>query len=77
MVFVVPEAISMVSGGGVDRMLEIPAMNRVIGGDTVLFPDGPSAGKPIDASSSFLALYFHLYGMYWQTKVCGATAVDY
>jgi len=77
LVFVVPEAVSMVTGGGVDRMLEVPAVDRVIGGDTVLFPDGPSAGKPIDASSSFLALYFHLYGMYWQTKVCGATAVDY
>lgn len=77
MVFVVPEAVSIVSGGGVDRLLEVPRMDRVIGGDRVQFGEGPSAASPIGASSSFMALHFHLYGGYWQMKVCGLTAIDY
>jgi glycine reductase complex component B subunit alpha and beta len=77
LVFVVPEAVSIVTGGGVDRLLEIPAMERVVGGEVVRFAEGPCAFKPMEARSSFVAGPTYLYCAYWQMQIGGLTALDY
>ena len=77
LVFVVPEAVSIVSGGGVDRVFEIPAMERVVGGEIVKFAEGPCAFKPIEARSSFVAGPTYFYCGYWQMQINGLRALDY
>jgi glycine reductase len=77
LVFVVPEAVSIVTGGNTDSSMQVPAVDRVIGGERVKFADGVSAFKPLDASSSFFAKHNNFYCGYWQMKVRGMTAVDY
>lgn len=76
-VFVVPEAVSIVTGGSVDYSMEVPTMDQVIGGERIQFADGPSAFKPMDASSSFPAKHANFYCGYWQSRVSGMSAADY
>ncbi len=73
----VPEAVSIVSGGGVDRLVEVPSMERVVGGETMRFADGDLSGKEIDASSSFVACAHDFYCGYWQMRNSGVRATDY
>ena len=50
------EAVSVVSGGGVDRRIELPAMKRVIGGDSIRFTNSTMYDKSFDPHQSFTAI---------------------
>jgi sarcosine reductase len=77
LVHFVPEAVSIVSGGGIDRLVDVPSMDRVVGGSKLRFKGGDLAFKDIDASSSFAASPLHFYCGLWQMGVSGLSAVDY
>lgn len=49
------EAVSIVSGGGIDRWIEVPAMKRVVGGETIRFTNSSMAYKDFDPHESFMA----------------------
>lgn len=73
----VPEAVSIVTGGGVNRLITVPAMERVVGGESMYFTTGPLSFQTVDAASSFTCSHENFYCGYWQTQVCGQTAVEY
>lgn len=50
------EAVSIVSGGGVDRWVTVPPMKRVIGGESIHFTNSNMANKDFDPHESFNAL---------------------
>ena len=50
-----PEAVSVVSGGGVDRFIELPAVNRVVGGATMSFSDASVSFKELDPKAALRA----------------------
>ena len=77
LVFVVSEAVSIVTGGGVDRVFTVPAMDRIMGGDIMHLAEGPCAFKPIEAASSFVAGPTYFYCGYWQMQIGGLSAMDY
>jgi len=74
---VVPEAVSMVSGGGIDRLIEVPRVDRIVGGDRMKLTDATSGVKEVDASSSFLTNSYNLYCAFWQMQISGIAAQDY
>ncbi len=77
LVDVVPEAISIVTGGGVDQVVEVPSMDRVVGGEIIRFSTGELAFKDINASSGFVATPHDFYCGFWQMQISGIRAVDY
>jgi glycine reductase len=73
----VNEAISIVSGGGIDRLVKIPSMKRVIGGERVHFTDGELAFHDIDPLSSFVASPHYFFCGFRQLQISGFRAVDF
>ena len=70
------QAVSLVSGGGIDREVKIPAMNRVIGGDSVLFTDGPVANKEIDPHAALVASAHYFFCGFRSLQQNGFSAED-
>lgn len=77
LVYSVQEAVSIISGGIVDQVVDVPAVDRVIGGDSIWFVDGPLAYSLIDASKPFRASPQCFYCGFWQMQVSGIRALDY
>jgi glycine reductase len=50
------EAVSVVSGGGIDRRIELPPMKRVIGGDSIRFTNSTSYNKSFDPHQPYTAI---------------------
>ena len=73
----VPEARSIISTGGVDRRFSVPAMKRVIGGETLTFTTQEELGDRIDAGSAMTVSAHELYTGYWQMGISGLTARDF
>ena len=73
----VSEARSITSTGGVDRRFSVPAMKRVIGGDTLTFTTQEEWGDKIDAPSAMTVSAHELYTGYWQMGISGFTARDF
>ena len=73
----VPEARSIVSTGGVDRRVSVPAMDRVIGGDTITFTTQEDWGDAMDAGGALTVSAHELYAAYWQMGISGFTARDF
>ena len=73
----VPEACSIVSTGGVDRRVSVPAMARTIGGETVRFTTQEEWGDRVGAGSAMTVSAHELYSGYWQMGVSGLTARDF
>jgi glycine reductase len=77
LIYVVPEAVSIVSGGGIDRLIEVPRMNRVVGGERMKLTDSSAGMDVVDASSSFLTNSYNFYCSFWQMQISGIAARDY
>ena len=73
----VPEADAMVSGGGADRRLTLPATNRVVGGDQVVFSSNEGWGRPLDATESLTVSAHEMYAGFWMMQTNGFSARDY
>lgn len=73
----VPEAVSIISQGGVDRQMRVPAMARVIGGEEMYFTTGVLSFQTVRAADSFVADHQSFYCGYWQMGVAGVRACDY
>ncbi len=73
----VPEAVSIVSGGGIDRLVKVPSMDKVVGGEKVTFTDGDLAFKDIDPLSSFVASPHYFFCGFRQLQIGGFRAEDY
>ena len=73
----VAEARSIVSTGGVDRRVSVPAMGRIVGGETVTFTTQEDWGGRVDAGSAMTVSAHELYSGYWQMGVSGFTARDF
>lgn len=71
------QAVSLVTGGGIDREVKIPAMERVIGGDTVLFTDGLVANKEIDPHEAMTASAHYFFCGFRSLQQNGFRAEDY
>jgi glycine reductase len=73
----VPEADAMVSGGGADRRFTLPATNRVVGGDQVVFSSNEGWGRPLDATESLTVSAHEMYAGFWMMQTNGFSARDY
>jgi glycine reductase len=73
----VSEAVSIVSQGGVDRQLPVPAMARVIGSSTMYFTTGALSFSSVDAHNAFVADHQSFYCGFWQMGVAGVSASDF
>lgn len=71
------QAVSLVTGGGIDRVVEIPAMERVIGGDTIRFTDGLVAHKDLDPHQALLASAHYFFCGFRSLQQNGFRAEDY
>lgn len=74
---VVSEAVSIVTGGSHSPIIELPRVDRVIGGEKIRFTDGDFGLKDIDSSSSFTGTLGVFYCGWWQMQINGVTAVEY
>jgi sarcosine reductase len=73
---VVSEAVSIITGGG-SQPIELPRMDRVVGGERVRFTDGEFGLKAIDARTSFMGNPHVFYCGLWQMQISGMTAASY
>jgi glycine reductase len=73
----VPEARAIVSTGGVDRRFSVPAVERVIGGETVTFTTQEDWGDSIEAGAAMTLSAHEMYTGYWQMGISGLTARDF
>ena len=73
----VPEADAIVSGGGADRLFTIPAVDRVIGGDTVVFSTNERWGASTEPSGSLTVSAHEMYAGFWMMQTNGFTARDF
>ena len=71
------EAVSIVSGGGIDRFVDVPAMQRVIGGDSVRFTDADKAFQDMDPHSAFTASAHYFFCGFRSLQINGFRAEDY
>lgn len=71
------EAVSIVTGGGIDREYAIPAVQKVIGGETVQFTDGPIAYQDIDPHQAMNASAHHFFCGFRSLQQNGFRAEDY
>jgi glycine reductase len=69
----VPEADALVSTGGMAEPLALPAVECVLGGETIEF----FTGATVDAHGSFTVTPMELYASAWKMGLSGITAVDY
>jgi hypothetical protein len=72
-----PEAISVVSGGGIDRFVELPAMNRVVGGTTVRFSDANVAFRKIDPKAALTASAHYFFCGFRSLQTNGFRALEF
>lgn len=72
-----PEADAIVSGGGVDRRFQLPAMKRVVGGTEVVFNTSESWGQRLDAASAMTVSANEMYAGFWMMQTNGFSARDF
>jgi len=72
------EADAIVSTGGVDRPIRVPAPGRVIGGQIIDAAfEQAVGGQGIDATQARTWSSFHFYGACWQMGISRMRAVAY
>ena len=69
-----PEADAIVSMGSIAREINVPAANRVLGGETVRFHQ---SDKAVDSSTGFIATGHDLFCGAWQMGISGFSAKDF
>jgi hypothetical protein len=72
-----PEADAIVSGGGVDRRFQLPAMKRVVGGTEVVFNTSESWGQRLDAAGAMTVSANEMYAGFWMMQTNGLSAKDF
>jgi glycine reductase len=73
----VPEADAIITGGGADRQFTLPAMERVIGGQDLLFSSNEGWGQRQPAGESLTVSAHEMYAGFWMMQINGITARDY
>lgn len=72
-----PEADAIVTGGGADRRLTLPAMARVVGGSEVVFSTNEGWGRPLPAADPLTVSAHEMYAGFWMMQTNGFTARDF
>ena len=72
-----PEADAIVSGGGADRRVELPAMRRVVGGTEVVFSSNEGWGQQLSAADRLTVSAHEMYAGFWMMQTNGFTARDF
>jgi glycine reductase len=74
---IAPQAVSIISGGGVERRFAMPAMDKVIGGDSVRFIYGDKGFISDDPRASRTATAHFYFCGYWTMQDKGFRAFDF
>lgn len=72
-----PEADAIVTGGGADRQLQLPAMKRVVGGSEVVFSSNEGWGQRLRAADRLTVSAHEMYAGFWMMQTNGFTARDF
>jgi len=72
-----PEADAIVSGGGADRRVTLPAMKRVVGGTDLVFSTNEGWGQRLNAAEGLTVSAHELYAGFWMMQTNGFTARDF
>lgn len=66
-------AVSMVSTGSIEKTLALPAMSRVIGGETMTV----STGETVDAAEARSVMLYDCFGAFWKMLTSGVRCVPF
>ncbi len=71
------EAVSVVAGGAIDRLVDVPAVEKVIGGDSIRFTTDALAFTELDPHEAFTAGAHFFFGGFNALQQNGFRAMDF